>query len=167
MPSSQAHIHLYNCANVAVQNAVINTNPNFFTTTPDKLLDMVEVLVTLRSNPIVHRLAFAFMYLEEDEPIQNYIVHLRAVAVECNFICPSCEYDLSDIYIKDQTIRGIANHTLQADLLAKDGILKSLEQNVRHVEAFESALRDQNSRCGLCSAINISKREKYSASQRG
>ena len=34
MPSSQFNIHLYNCADKAVQNAIINTNPNFFTTDP-------------------------------------------------------------------------------------------------------------------------------------
>ena len=104
MPSSQANIHLYNCADEAVQNVIINTHPNFFTTDPDKLLDMVEVLVTQRSNPIVHRLAFACMSQDKDEPIQNYLVHL-----DCNFTCPLCEHDLSDIYIKDQIIRGIAN----------------------------------------------------------
>ena len=46
IPSSQFNIHLYNCADEAVQNAIINTHPNFFTTDPDKLLDMVEALVT-------------------------------------------------------------------------------------------------------------------------
>ena len=38
--------------------------------------------------------------------------------------------------------------THQADLLAKAGPLKTLEQNVCHAEAFESALRDQNSMAG-------------------
>ena len=38
MPSSQFNIHLYNCADEAVQNTIINTHPNFFTTDPDKLL---------------------------------------------------------------------------------------------------------------------------------
>ena len=52
---------------------------------------------------------------------------------------------LLDIYIKDQLIRGIASDTLQADLLAKAGMLKSLEQNVCHAEAFELALQDQTS----------------------
>ena len=46
MPGSQFSIHLYNCADKAVQNAITNTHPNFFTTDPDKLLDMVEALVT-------------------------------------------------------------------------------------------------------------------------
>ena len=35
-----------------------------------------------------------------------------------------------DIYIKNQLIRGIASDTLQADLLAKTGMLKSLQENV-------------------------------------
>ena len=90
MPSSQFNIHLYNCADEAVQNAIINTHPNFFITDPDNLLDMIEALI----------------------------------------------------------IRGVANDALQADLLAKPGTLKTLEQNVRHAEAFESALRDQTSMDG-------------------
>ena len=102
MPSSQFNIHLYNCADETVQNAIINTHPNFFTTDPDKLFDMVEALVTQRSSPIVHHLAFVSMSQDEGEPIQNYLVRLRAVAVDCSFSCPMCEHDLSDIYIKDQ-----------------------------------------------------------------
>ena len=74
IPSSQFNIHLYNCADEAVQNAIINTHSNFFATDPDKLLDMVEALVTQRSNPIVHCLAFASMSQDESEPIQNYLV---------------------------------------------------------------------------------------------
>ena len=97
MPSSQANIHLYNCADKAVQNAIINTHPNFFTADPDKLLDMVEILVTQRSNPIVHHLAFASMCQDENEPMQNYLVRLRAVTIDCNFTCPL--YNLSNIYV--------------------------------------------------------------------
>ena len=148
MPSSQFNIHQYNCADEAAQDAINNSHPNFFTTDPDKLLDMVEALVTQRSNPIVHRLAFASISQGEGEPIQNYLVHLRAVAVDCSFSCPMYEPDLSDIYIKDQIIQGVANDILLADLLAKAGTLKTLKQNVHHAEAFESALRDQTSMAG-------------------
>ena len=144
MPSS----YLYNCADEAVQNAIINTHPKFFTIDPDKLLDMIKALVTQRSNPIVHHLPFASMTQDEGEPIQNYLVRLRAVAVDCSFSCPLCEHELSDIYIKDQIIRGVANDALQADLLAKAGTLKTVEQNVRHAEAFESALQNQTSMAG-------------------
>ena len=112
MPSSQVNIYLYNCADEAVQNSIINTHSNFFITDPNKLLDTIEVLVTQRSNPIVHCLAFASMSQDEDEPIQNYFVYLRAVAIDCNFTCPSCEHDMSNIYIKDQITWGIANNKL-------------------------------------------------------
>ena len=83
------------------------------------------------------------MSQNESEPIQNYLVRLRVIAVDCSFSCPSCEHDLSDIYIKDQIIRRVEKDTLQADLLAKAGTLKTLEQNVCHAEAFESASWDQ------------------------
>ena len=43
---------------------------------------MVEALVTQRSNPVVHRLAFASVSQDKGEPIQNYFVRLRAVAVD-------------------------------------------------------------------------------------
>ena len=145
MPSSQANTHLYNCADKTVQNTIIHSHPNFFTTDPDKLLNMVEALVTQRSNPIIYCLTSTSISQDEDEPIQNYLVHLRAVAIDHNFACPSCEHDLSDMYIKDQIIRGIVSDTLQADLLAKAGMLKSLKQNIRHAKAFESALQVQNS----------------------
>ena len=131
------NIHLYNCADEAVQNAIINTHPNYFITDPDKLLDMVEVLVTQRPNPIAHCLVFASMSQDKDESIQNYLVCLRVIAIDCKFTCPSSEHDLFDIYTKDQIIWGIASDTLQADLLAKAGTLKSLEQNIHHAEAFD------------------------------
>ena len=106
---------------------------------------MLETLVTWRSNPIVHRLIFASMSQGEDEPIQSYLVRLRATALDCNYMCPACEHDISDMYIKDQLIKGVPSDTLQPDLLAKAGVLKTLEQNVSHAEAFESAVRDQMS----------------------
>ena len=112
MPSFQANIHFYNCADEAMQNARINTHRNFFTTDPDKLFDMVEILDTQNSNPITRHLAFAYMSQDEDGPIQNYPVCLRAVAVDCNFTCPSSDHDQCDIYIKDYiNMVGIANNT--------------------------------------------------------
>ena len=56
------------------------------------------------------------------------------------------DHDLSSIYIKDPFIWGIANDMLQADLLAKAGSLKTLEQNVNHVEACETKTRCHASR---------------------
>ena len=63
---------------------------------------------------------------------------------DCDFICPNYHHDLSLIYIKDQSIRCIANNALQADMLTKAGSLKTLEQNISHAEAFVMAIQDQN-----------------------
>ena len=126
MPTSQTNIQLYSCANESIQNAIINTYPKFFTTDPDKLLEMIKALVTQILNPMGHWITFALMSQHEDESIQQYLFHLRAMATDYNFSCPHCEHDLSNIYIKDQFVRGIANSTLQTDLLAKAGVLKSL-----------------------------------------
>ena len=92
---------------------------------------------------MVHRIIFASISQHEDKSIQQYLVRFWATATDCNFSCSHCEHDLSDIYITDQFIKGIANDTLQTNLLVKARVLKSLDQNVCHAEAFESALRDQ------------------------
>ena len=92
---------------------------------------------------MVHRITFTSISQHKDESIQQYLVCFRATATDCNFSCPHCEHDLSDIYIKDQFIRGIGNNALHTNLLAKARVLKSLNQNICHDESFESALWDK------------------------
>ena len=125
LSGTQMNIQLYNCAEETVQSSIINTYPEFFNADPSKLLDMLEVLVTMKSNPIVHRISFSSIAQGDSEPVNDYLIRLKSGARDCNFICPNCDHDLSSMYIKDQFIRGIANDALQADLLAKAGSLKT------------------------------------------
>ncbi len=83
-------------------------------------------------------------------------------------MCPACEHDLSDIYIKDQFIKGVASDALQTDLLAKAGLLKTLEQNISHAEAFESAVRDQMTMSNTPDIARMStyRRQKSNAQQK-
>ena len=94
MPPAQTSIQLYNCADDAVQNAIINTHPTFFSEDPDRLLEMVEALVTQKSNPMVHRLLFASMSQASEESIQQFVVRPKGAAQDCNFSCICCNYDL-------------------------------------------------------------------------
>ena len=66
----------------------------------------------------------------------------KGTAQDCDFTCPICNHDLSDMYIKDQLIKGTANDALQEDLLAKACSLKTLEESINHAEAFEAALHE-------------------------
>ena len=104
----------------------------------------------------------------EDEPIQSYLVRLRATTLDCNYMCPACENDLSDMYIKDQLIKWVARDGLQADLLAKAGLLKTLEQNISYAETFESTLRDQLSISSTPDTARMStyRRQKSNAQQK-
>ena len=95
------NIQLYNCAEETVQNSIINTYPEFFNADPSKLLDMLEVLVTMKSNPIVHRISFSSIAQGDSEPVKDYLIRLKSGARDCNFICPNCHHDLSSIYVKD------------------------------------------------------------------
>ena len=138
----QTKIPLYSCANEVIQNSIINTYPEFFNMNPNKLLDMLEVLVMQKSNPMVHQISFSSIVQSDNGPIKNYLVQLRSGAQDCNFICPNWNHDLSSIYIKDQAICGIANDLLLVDILAKAGSLKTLEQNISHAKAFEITMWD-------------------------
>ena len=125
-------------------------------------MGMLEPLVTQKSNPMVHRLSFASVSQELGESVQQFIVRRRGKAQDCDFTCPICNKDLSDIYIKDQLIKGTANDALQADLLAKACSLKTLEENINHAEAFEAALHDQAQMSGTLemSALRASTHHK-------
>ena len=105
------NVLLYNCANEAIQNSIINTYPEFFKTSPNKLLGMHEVLVTRKSNSMVHQISFSSITQSDNEAIQNYVVWLWPEAWDCDFICPNCHPDLPYMYTKDKFIWGIANDT--------------------------------------------------------
>ena len=107
------------------------------------MIQIIETIVTKHSNPAVRRLNFATLPKSEGKSMQNSIVQLKSVAKNCEYSCPSCYVDLQSIHVKDQFIRGLHNETLQTDILAKAKYHKSLEDIVKHFEAFESALRDQ------------------------
>ena len=78
------------------------------------------------------------------ESIKDFLMRIRPLAVDCEFSCPACKTDISSINIKDQLIRSLHNETLQTDILAKATQLKTIDNIVKHAEAFETALRDQS-----------------------
>ena len=127
MPPAQTNIQLYNCTDETVQTSIINTYPKFFSGEPNRPMGMLEALVTQKSNPMVHRLSFASISQGPGESIQQFVIRFRGTVQDCDFTCPICNNDLSDVYIKDQLIKGTANDTLQADLLTKACLLKTLE----------------------------------------
>ena len=141
----QSTAHLYNACNEEVQISLISTNPDFVTLDEDAALAVIEPIVTIRSNPAVHRKAFGELKQEENQTIKNFVVRLRSAATDCAFQCPNdeCKQDLSSINIMDQFIRGLNNHNLQAEILAKTNQLKSVDDVIAHAESFEAALRDQ------------------------
>ena len=95
---------------------------NFIGTNIGGIFKNLHLFIILHlPNPMVHWISFSSIAQSDNETVQNYIVRLRSGARDCDFICPNCHLDLSHIYIKDQSIRRIANDALQADMLAKAG----------------------------------------------
>ena len=144
LPDSQIPIHLYTACEDSVQHSLINSHPNFLDMREEVMLSHIEAVVTKSSNPTVHRMTFGNLLQGENESIKEYVVRLRTQAIDCEFSCPDCNSDISRMLIKDQFIRGIRNETLQTELLAKGTQFKTIDDAVKHSEAFESALRDQS-----------------------
>ena len=144
IPSSQIGPLLYSACEGNVQTSIINSYPKFFEQDETTMLESIEQIVTKRVNPTVHRMNFKKITQHDNETIQDFLTRLRSSAVDCEYSCPECQYDLSHVNIKDQFIQGLANETLQTDILAKAGQLKSVEDVVKHAEAWEGAVRDQS-----------------------
>ena len=162
IPPHQIAAWLYNLCDDSVQNTLINTVTYVFQLPEEDLVKVIESAVTKRSNPTVHCMHFGNIIESRTELIQEHTVCLKWAAIDCEFSCLGCQFDLATIHVKDQFIRGLFNHTLQTDILAKADHLKTLKQIIAHAKAFETALRlrDQSKLCGP-SDPSISKISDY------
>jgi hypothetical protein len=112
------------------------SHPDFFEKTEEQMLDCIELIVTKRVNPTVHRMNFGKIKQAECESIQDYLTRIKSSAMDCEFACPDCESDISRVDIRIQFIRGLSNDTLQTDILAKASQLKSVEDVFKYAEAW-------------------------------
>ena len=133
---------LYSQCDDSVQTAIINSTEDYFALSESAIFDLLERIVTKRSNPAVHRLTFSNQTQSEGEAVKDFVVRLKEIARDCKFACPNCHHDLIPGNVKDQLVRGLNNSTLQTNILAKSQSLKSLEDCVKHAEALEATLDD-------------------------
>ena len=169
LPESEIASHLYSACEDSVQSTLINSFQNFLDLSEAAMLKTIESVVTKRVNPAVHRMNFGALTQHECESIQDFLVRLRTLAIECEFSCPDCQSDISKVHLKDQFIRGLNNVQLQTDILAKAPTLKTIDDVVKHAEAFETALRDQSQLHGPAEAhavrTSLYRRQKQQNSQ--
>ena len=158
LPASQVAPLLYSACESSVQTSIINSAQNLFERDEETLLKVIELIVTKRVNPTVHQMNFSKLMQKENESVQDFLSRLRSLAVDCEFLCPDCEHDISFVNIRHQFIHGLFNETLQTDILAKASQLKTVEAVVNHAEAFEAALRDQSQ---LSSESHVSRVSEY------
>ena len=156
LPDDQIAAHIYNSCDSTVQNAIVNTSANFLSLGEERLLSLLEGIVTKRSNPTVHRVKFSNIIQNDGELVKDYVVRLNSAAKDCEFACPSCGHDLQQTNVKDQFIKGIYNSSLQTGILAKAETLTSLDDIIKHAEAFETALHDQSKLHNSSSVARIS-----------
>ena len=141
IPKEQIAPQLYNACDDNLHNKIRLITSSL--SHKNEILKLLETIATKKSNPVVHRLNFGKMRQSEAESIQDYIVRLTATAKDCGFQCPACKQDQLSTNVKDQFIHQLSNYALQTDILAKYEVLGSLENIVKHAEAFETTVSDQ------------------------
>ena len=144
LPLTKFAAHIYTSCDSSVQTSIINSTEDFFVLSKYAIFELLEKIVTKRSNPTVHRLGFSNLAQSKGEAVKDFVTRLKSHARACEFACPNCQHDLVAINVKDQLVRGLHNSILQTDVLAKSELLKTLEEIVKHAEAFEAAVDDQS-----------------------
>ena len=89
-----------------------------------------------------HGMTFHTIKQDNRESIQDFLICLQAASPDCEFNCPGCQYDLSNIYICDQFVRCLQNRIVQTDILTNTSQLKTLADVVKHAQSTEAAIQD-------------------------
>lgn len=145
LAATQLNVWLYQACDDTVRKTLLETVKDFKTMPESDLLQNIERIVTKHSNPWVHKMKFTDHMQQEGETIQDFVIRLKSLAIDCEFSCPSpdCDYDQTESRVLDQFLKGLRNKQLQADILAKSTSLQTLELTVKHAESFEAAVSDQ------------------------
>ena len=114
-----------------IQNLMMNHESQY--------VKLNHALVNKHLNPMVHRMTFHTIKQDNTESIQDFLIHIQAA-----FSCPGCQYDLSNIYIRDQFVRGLQNSMLQTDILTKASQLRTLADIGKDAQSIEAAIQDQS-----------------------
>ena len=93
--------------------------------------------------PMVHRMTFHTIKQADTQSIEDFLILLQATSPDCEFNCPGCQYDLSNICICDQFV-SLQNSLLQTDILTKASQLKTPADVVKHAKSIKAAIRDQS-----------------------
>lgn len=114
-----------------IQNLIMNHESRY--------VKLNHALVSKHLNPMVHRMTFHTIKQDNTESIQDFLIHIQAA-----FSCPGCQYDLSNIYIRDQFVRGLQNSMLQTYILTKASQLRTLADIGKDAQSIEAAIQDQS-----------------------
>ena len=130
----------------ATLKASIDTNFydrwNQFTT--KQAIEAIGTIVKKASNPVVAHTEFNQIKQKSHESVQEFITHLKACAVECDFVCPYDEHhNLTEYHLISQIRCGVGDKILQQELLQKHNDLRSLESIVQYCNTYEAAKNDQ------------------------
>ena len=73
IPELQIPSQLYNLCENTTQTSLINTTPDFLTFSESQLSDILESIVTTKSNPAIHRMQFTSISQHKNEAFKDYL----------------------------------------------------------------------------------------------
>ena len=76
LPENQIHAQLYSACSESVQDSLVHTESDFFSSTEEKMIETLEKIVTKKCNPMVNRLHFRSIHQLQEESIKDFVVRL-------------------------------------------------------------------------------------------
>ena len=112
-------MQLYSSCDDSVQSSLVNSITDFFTLTEAQLLSTLEQIVTKKSNPAVHCLEFSSIVQSNGESIKDYVIRLKSVIPDCEYVCPNCQHDLSTIRLRNNSLEAFRMNVYKHPCLLK------------------------------------------------
>ena len=133
----------------------VNINTAWDAYTVEEAITAVQGLLKNRNKPVVYRKEFDRTTQGQGEDFKTFITKLKAVAADCDFVCPhSKDHCLIEYHLINKIRSGVFDTTLQQELLQKEETLNTLKLISDYCENYESAKTDQEKLASAASAIS-------------
>ena len=143
IPPANYSVELYMCCSEQLQSAIYSSCPSFTEISESELLNIIDQLVMKPKNRAATRKKFQSLAQQPGEGIVDYMTRILQAAADCAYSCPNCKTDMTDEHARDQLMIGLANSTLQKEVMCKEDTLPTMADVVHYCAAFESATTDQ------------------------
>ena len=115
----------------------------------EETADTIAKLVLQASNEAATWADFFSITQHHDENVNNYFVRCASKAIECEFKCPSCMFDLTEYFMMRKVIVGLRDLVLKRQVFHMCNSFSDVDALKAFCCSFEAAKRDSETRASF------------------